>query len=371
MKLAMVTTYATPRNVRGELLSTVIGRGHDVVVVAPESERVMSEPLARIGARYRHWDVSRTAIDPRRDARAAAQLLSILRAERPDVVLVYQVKAVLLGPLAAKLAGTPRVVALLNGLGTLFYEHGFGRTWKAKLARRAYAASLHAVDEIIFHNADDAAFMHDRGFLPRRAHRRVVLGSGVDLEKLAVQPPHIDPPTFTLVSRLLISKGVHELVAAARIVRPRHPTARFRLVGPLEAEDHPDAIHRSELDAWIAEGLVDYVGFTDEIPRVLRETTVYVLPSYREGMPRTNLEAAAVGRPVVTTDAPGCRDTVIDGVTGFVVPPRDTTTLAERLGRYLRDPTLVERHGLAGRALVEQKFDIRTINAAMCDALGV
>jgi len=366
----MVTTYATPGNVRRELLETVVERGHEVIVISPEPASVMSGPLAACGVRYREWPVSRTGIAPHEDLRALVRLQRIFAAERPDVVLVYQIKAVLLAPLAATLARVGRIVALVNGLGAVFDDHGFGRSWKAKLARRVYAASLRAVDEIVFQNPDDPQLLSSSGLLSSRTRWRVVPGTGVDLERLIAQPPHLDPPTFTLISRLLVSKGIRELVAAARTIRRDHPNARFRLVGPLETPDHPDGIRREEVDGWIKSGLVDYVGVTDDIAGVLRATTVFVLPSYyREGIPRTNLEALAVGRPVVTTDWVGCRETVIDGVNGFLIPPKDANALADRLTRYLRDPGLVTRHGHESRALAEKRFDIRHVNALMCEAL--
>jgi glycosyltransferase involved in cell wall biosynthesis len=370
MKLAMVTTYATPSNMRRELLEAVVARGHRVTVVSPEPTGVMQDPLATLGGTYREWPVNRTGIDPAEDLRSAYRLHAILRAERPDVVLVYQIKAVLIAPFAARLARIGRIVPLINGLGAVFDSHGFGATARARIARRAYGMSLRLVDEIVFQNADDPALLQSSGLLPGRARWRVVPGTGVDLARLAARPPHAGPPTFTLISRLLVSKGVRDLVAAARMVRARYPQARFRIVGQLEAEGHPDGVRRSELDAWVAEGLVEYAGFSDDVAGVLAVTTVFVLPSYyREGVPRTNLEALAVGRPIVTTDWVGCRETVEDGVNGFLVPPRDPVALADRMERYLRDPALVARHGSASRALAERRFDVRKVNQLMLDAL--
>jgi glycosyltransferase involved in cell wall biosynthesis len=370
MKLVMVTTYATPSNMRRELLEAVVARGHRVTVVSPEPAAVMQGPLAAIGGRYRAWPVNRTGIDPGEDLRSAHRLYAILRDERPDVVLVYQIKAVLIAPIAAKLARVARVVPLINGLGAVFDRHGFGATGKARLARRAYGMSLRLADEIVFQNADDPALLQSSGLLSRRARWRVVPGTGVDLARLAVRAPVAGPPTFTLISRLLVSKGVRDLIAAARIVRARYPQARFRIVGQLEADGHPDGVRRAELDGWVAEGLVDYAGFSDDVPGVLAATTVFVLPSYyREGVPRTNLEALAIGRPIVTTDWVGCRETVEDGVNGFLVPPRDPVALAERLERYLRDPALAARHGRASRALAERRFDVHEVNAQMLQAL--
>ena len=372
MKLAMVTTYATPTNMRRELLETVAAGGHEITVIAPEPAERMEPALASFGARYRHWKVDRTGIDPVADLRSVRALYSIFRSERPDVVLVYQIKAVLLAPTAAKLARVPRVVALINGLGAVFDDYGFGLTWKAKLARFIYGLSLHRVDHIVFQNQDDPQLLQRAHILDERASWCVVPGTGVDVARFAKRPPHEGEPTFTLVSRLLVSKGIREFVAAARIVRQRHPRTRFVLVGQLEAAGHPDAIGAAEVQAWVAEGLIEYLGFTDDIAGVLQRTTVFVLPSYyREGVPRTNLEALATGRPIVTTDWVGCRDTVEDGRNGFLVPVKDSIVLSERLERYLQDPGLAVRHGDASRLLSERKFDIRRVNSMMVDALGL
>lgn len=370
MKLVMVTTYATPTNMRRELLEAVLARGHEVTVVSPESADSMQEALSRIGAKYRPWRIDRTAMNPAADVRSASELYSILRFERPDVLLAYQIKAVLLAPVVAKLARVRHVVALVNGLGAVFDEEGFGRSWQASIARRAYGLALRAVDTVAFQNADDPLLLRRMGLIAADANWCVVPGSGVDLTKLTQQPPHLDPPTFTLVSRLLISKGVRDFVTAARQIRARHPGTRFRLVGQLEAEGHPDGITCAELDGWVREGLVEYLGFSQDIVGVLSTTSVFVLPSYyREGVPRTNLEALALARPVVTTDSVGCRDTVENGVNGFLVSPRDPNTLSERLERYLREPDLVRQHGSNSRELAERRFDVRKVNELMIDAL--
>jgi glycosyltransferase involved in cell wall biosynthesis len=370
LRLLVLTSYATPTNVRNELLVAAVAAGHEVIVVAPERADVMREPLARIGVRYAEWAVNRTGIDPRGDVRAAYRLSRIIAAERPEAILIYQIKAVLLGPLIAKLCRAPHVVVLINGLGTVFDEHGFGLTWKARVARAAYRRALRFADRIVFQNHDDPEFLKRRGVLPAHADWRVVPGSGVDLARLVPAQSHPVVPTFALVSRLLVSKGIPEFVAAARKLRTRYPQARFVLAGQLEQQDRDDAVQKEDLDRWVAEGVIEYAGFVRDIRALLANTTVFVLPSYyREGVPRTNLEALAMGLPVVTTDSVGCRDTVRDGVNGFLIPPRDVLALEERLERYLRQPELAEIHGRASRAFAEETYDIRRVNALMLDAL--
>ena len=368
----MITTYATPGNMRLELLESVRARGHEVTVIAPEPPESMAAAVTAFGGEYLQWTVDRTAIDPASDGAAMHQLNRLLRAHRPDVVLAYQIKAVLLAPIAAKLARVGRVVALVNGLGSVFDDFGFGLTWKATVARLGYRASLLAVDHVVFQNADDPQLLLARRVLRKRASWETVPGTGVDVERFVEQPLPSGPPTFTLISRLLVSKGVRDFATAARIVRASAPHARFRLVGNLEKAGHPDAVAHEEIDRWVDEGVLDYLGFRADVAELLAESTTFVLPSYyREGVPRTNLEALAIGRPIVTTDSVGCRDTVDDGRNGFLVAPRDPAALADRLLRYTREPSLAIRHGHSSRALAEAKFDIRLVNAQMRAALGL
>jgi glycosyltransferase involved in cell wall biosynthesis len=370
VKLAMITTYATPTNMRRELLVAARKRGHEICVIAPEPNESMSSAVQEIGGRYVQWSVERAGLDPVADLASARRLLATLRAERPDVVLLYQIKAVLLGPALAKLAGTTHVAALVNGLGAVFDVDGFGRTWKGRLARRLYGVSLRFVDRLIFQNADDPQLLRTLGLLARDRAVTIVPGSGVDIQKFEPRVSSVEPFTFTLVSRLIGSKGIREFVEAARRIRARAPTVRFRIAGPLEADGHPDAVRQSELDGWVAEKLIDYVGFTNDIRGLLAATSVFVLPSYyREGIPRTNLEALAAGLPIITTDWVGCRETVIHEHNGFLVPPRDTNVLADCMQRYLDDPSLLARHGRESRALAETRFDVHRVNELMLEAL--
>lgn len=372
MKFAMLTTYATPTNMRRELLVSIAGRGHEVTLIAPPHQQDLPAALAEIGGQYVPWQVDRTGLDPAEDARSVVGLQRILRTVRPDVLLIYQIKAVLLGAITAKLTRVKKVVALVNGLGSVFDTAGFGATWKARVARTAYRVALRAVDTIVFQNRDDPETLRKLDILPARTSWSVVAGSGVDLTKFSPAKRAIETPTFTLISRLLVSKGVRTFVEAARAIRARHPDATFVLVGMLEGAGHPDGITREEIQGWEEEGLVSYRGFINDIPGLLARTTAFVLPSYyREGVPRTNLEALAMGCPIVTTDSVGCRDTVEDDVNGFLIQPRDAAALADRLERYLRDPSLAERHGRASRELAARKFDMQLVNRQMMSTLGL
>ena len=196
-----------------------------------------------------------------------------------------------------------------------------------------------------------------------------VRGTGVDLSEWTPAPPVMEPVTFVLAARLLREKGIAEYAEAARQVKARHPHARFVLLGDLDP--NPGGLSRTEVDAWVTEGVLEWPGHVDVKPW-LAQASVYVLPSYyREGVPRSTQEAMAMGRPVITTDAPGCRETVIHGENGFLVPVRDAATLAERMLHFIEQPALVRTMGMRSRQLAEERFNVTDINARLLVVLGI
>jgi glycosyltransferase involved in cell wall biosynthesis len=259
-------------------------------------------------------------------------------------------------------------VALVTGLGFAFTEGGgLKRLLSRFVATRLYRGAFRRCAAIIFQNPDDRDHFIDAGIVRRDAPITVVNGSGIDLERFAPAP--LPPgPRFLMISRLLGDKGVREYGAAAVRLKARYPEARFALVGYFDPS--PDSIAREELDAMIAGG-VDYLGKTDDVRPAIADASVYVLPSYREGTPRSVLEAMAMGRAIVTTDAPGCRETVIDGENGYLVPVKDVSALESAMERFILDAGLAARMGERSRAYVERKFDVRSVNAAVLAAAGL
>jgi glycosyltransferase involved in cell wall biosynthesis len=218
---------------------------------------------------------------------------------------------------------------------------------------------------VIFLNPDDRREFVERGLAP--ADRAVVLGGiGVDLDAWASAPPVREPVTFLLVARLLREKGIVEYATAAREVRGRHPGVRFLLLGGLDS--NPGGLGRAEVQSWVDEGILEWPGHVEVRPWMMR-ASVFVLPSWREGVPRSTQEAMAMGRPVITTDAPGCRETIEDGVNGYRVPVRDAQALAQAMLRFVRDPDLIESMGAASRRLAEDRFDVRQVNARLSEWL--
>jgi glycosyltransferase involved in cell wall biosynthesis len=356
-------------NFRGPLLRRLVADGHEVTACAPDAtDRVRGE-LAALGVTYRHIPVQRAGINPIHDAATIRALIAIYRELRPDIVLTYTIKPVIYGSLAARLANVPHVCSLITGLG---YRFGT-TTWRQRalnpVVRALFRLALARNDVVFFQNPDDLREFVDAR-LATEQQAVLVNGSGVDLEHFRVAPIPEGEPIFLLVTRLIWEKGVGEYVEAARQLKGRYPNARFRLLGPLDP--NPAAVSRAQLETWCADGMIEYLGSTHDVRPALAAASVFVLPSaYREGTPRSVLEAMAMGRPVITTDAPGCRETVVSGQNGFLVPIKDSTALAAAMERFLRDPGLTAAMGAQSRTIAEKKYDVHLVNKAMMQAMGL
>ena len=327
--------------------------GYEVVVatrVSAHAEAIRAEgfKLVPIGLR-------RSGRNPWRELKAILEIVGIYRRERPDLVHHVALKPVLYGAIAARLAHVPAVVNALAGLGFVFAS----ASRKARLLRPWVVGALRlSVDAdgsaLIMQNPDDRKMLVEAGIV-KAARIRLIRGSGVDIRRFAPSPEPAGTPLVMLPSRLLWDKGVGEFVAAAGLLRERGAEARFALVGDGDP-GNPATIPEGRLRAWQAEGAVEWWGRREDMPAVLASSHVVCLPSYREGLPKVLLEAAACGRPLVATDVPGCREIVIDGGNGLLVPPRDAPALAEAIGRLIKEPGLRADMGRRGRELVEAQF---------------
>lgn len=355
---------------RGPLLAALQAKGLQVHVAAPNLPEgsVIRQQLQVLGYVVHSVPMCRTGTNPVADAFTLWQLWRLMRCIRPSHVLAYTIKPVIYGSFAAWLAGVPRRFALITGLGYAFQGQAHARRGLRTLVRRLYGLALRHTHKVFFQNPDDQALFRSLGLLPTDIPSCVVNGSGVDVAAFAVAP--VPPaPHFLLIARLLGDKGVREYVQAAQRTRALYPQARFSLVGWLD--ENPDAITQSELDDWVKTGTLDFLGRLSDVRPAIKACSVYVLPSYREGTPRTVLEAMAMGRAVITTDAPGCRETVVDGDNGFLVPVRSVDALAEAMARFITDPTLAARMGQRGRQLAEDKYDVHKVNTVMLKEMGL
>lgn len=369
-KVVIVTAFAPSLvNFRGDLIREMCAAGHEVVAVAPEADARAC--VVSLGAGYRSFGLDRAGGNPLSDALAVRELAQVFTQEQPDLVFAYGVKPVLYSAIAhAAARGGGRLAALINGLGYVFDDLETRPLRRAALVglRSIYGRALRRYDTVIFQNPDDAEEFRSRGYLAPSTAVTVVAGSGVNTERFACSPLRADGEVvFLFIGRLLSAKGIRELAAACTMLRPEF---RFRcqVLGPFDTTPH--AIDKDEMRSWQDDGVVEYLGVTEDVRPFIEEASCLVLPSYyREGVPRSVLEAMSMGRPIITTDAPGCRETVIEGKTGYLVAPRSATSLRDAMRRVLERPPSLGAMGRAARELAEEKFDVRVVNAAMMAAL--
>lgn len=368
--LVVLASYAPSLvNFRGPLLEELVRRGWRVTAVAPGVDANVNTALANIGVVVVQINLARTGLNPFSDLRYLAAIRQLLRRLQPSVMLSYTAKPVIWGSIAGFLAGVPLRVAMITGLGYAFTPPD-APSLKHKIINRAaslmYRLGLRLCDRVLFQNPDDRALFVEMG-LAKSEQSEVTAGSGIDLDYFKPTPSP-DGISFLMVARLLGSKGVREYAAAALALKQRWPKADLRLAGWID--QGPDAITQSELDAWIDAGL-NYLGRLEDVRPALTDTAVFVLPSFREGTPRSVLEALATGRAVITTDAPGCRETVEHGVNGFLVEPRDVNSLVQAMERFMIDPNLAANMGARSLELVREKYDVRRVNDQVIAALSL
>ena len=351
-------------NFRAGLIRALVDSGYEVVAVAPPDEYVTR--LVALGCRFVPLPMDNQGTHPGRDLLLLWRFYRLLRRERPDVYLGYTVKPNVYGSLAAHALGIP-VINNIAGLGAVFIKD----TWLTRLVRGLYRLALSRSAKVFFQNDDDRHMFVSGGLVAAAVTARLP-GSGIDLAKFApVSLPGESPIRFLLIARMLWDKGVGEFVEAARILKRRSVSADFCLLGFLDVQN-PAAISRQQMDQWVAEGVVRYLGVTDDVRAEIAAADCVVLPSYREGTPRTLLEAAAMGRPIVTTSAVGCREVVDDGLNGYLCRPRDAVDLADKIARMAAlSPAEREAMGLHGREKVEREFDEQIVVGEYLEAVAL
>lgn len=354
-------------NFRGPLLRALVANGHKVTACAPTASANVQEKLAAMGVTYREVSLSRTGLNPIADINTFLELVNLFREMKPDVLLSYTIKPVIYGSLAARWTKVPAIYSMITGLGYAFSSEKGEKRWVAHLAKFLYRLALKANRHVFFQNPDDRDFFVRAKILARAEQAVLINGSGVDLRHFGYVSVAKGTPSFLLIARLIKDKGIVEYVEAARMVKNRYPSIQFNLLGPLDS--NPTAISAVQISEWEAEGTITYLGETSDVRPALNACSVYVLPSYTEGTPRTVLEAMSIGRAVITTDAPGCRETVIEGINGFLVLTRDASALAQAMFNFIENPELIERMGSASRSLAEEKYDVHKVNAVILDAM--
>lgn len=345
---------------RKELL-IALAQQNEVYALAPAVSAEVNAALAAINVKTISYTLDRTGTNIIKDIATLVDLWKIYRRLKPDVVFCYTPKAVIYGSLAAKLAGVKSITSMLTGLGYAFAVN----TWRSKIVRQIqkilYRAALACSSNVIFQNPDDYAEFCNHGLVNQKKCS-VVNGSGVNLAEFApVKLP--EKIAFLMVSRLIKEKGIYEYITAAKKIHAQYPETIFYLVGGVD--DKSTAITQEQVLAWHAAKIINYVGFLTDVRPAIAKSAVFVLPSYREGTPRAVLEAMAMGRAVITTDVPGCRETVRDGENGLLVPAADSTALEQAMLRLLTQPELVAKMGQKSREIAVAKYDVHLVNQEM------
>jgi glycosyltransferase involved in cell wall biosynthesis len=346
---------------RRPVVRALAERGYGLTVLAPADDAVPA--LAAIGLRHQHLEMDTKGLNPLRDAALALRFHRHFREEAPDAILSYTIKNNIFGALAARRLGIP-FIPNVTGLGTAFLSGGAVQ----RVAETLYRHAFRHLETVFFQNGEDRDLFVSRR-LVEASQARLLPGSGIDLGHFAPAPPPDGPPVFLMIARLLRDKGVGEFVDAARIVRATRPEARFRLLGAIGAENRT-AVDRPTVEGWVREGVVEYLGTTGDVRPAIAAATCVVLPSYREGAPRTLIEAAAMARPLIATDVPGCRSVVDADRSGLLVRVRDSADLARAcLTMIGLSPAARAAMGAAGRSKMEHEFDESVVVAAYLGAV--
>jgi glycosyltransferase involved in cell wall biosynthesis len=337
----------------------LLAQGFDVAVAAAD-EQGYSKRIRAEGIRFIPLRLDRRSRGGWQDFLTLRDLYCLYRRERPDLVHHVTIKPVIYGSIAARFASVPAVVNAIPGLGYMFIGTGLSGRIRRGLAMLAYRAAMSSARvRVIFQNPDDQESFQ-RAHIVRHGQSVVIRGSGVDLRRFHWTAPPAGRPIIVLPSRLLWDKGVGELVRASRILKQRNVDCRVALVGVPDPYN-PQSVTADELKGWASEQIVEWWGHTEDMPGVMARASIVVLPSYREGVPKALLEAAAAGRPMIASDVPGCREIVRHGETGLLVPVRDATALADAIGTLVNDPAARARMGLQARALAEAHFSLESV----------
>ncbi len=352
---------------RMDMMKHFLDLGCEVYAVANEPQDLWADRFEENGIKYRQITVQRNGKNPLADLKTLSSIKSVFKELQPDVVFTYQAKTVIYGGIAAHRLGIPEVYSLIAGIGSVFLKDDLRTRLVRRIMITEYRIGMKHNRAVFFQNEDDEAIFRRYGIIKKQKTVQIA-GSGVNIQRFQVLPLG-EQTVFLCISRLIRDKGVMEYLQAARAVKEKHPEVRFLLVGPFDS--NPSAIRPDELQTYIDDETIEYYGEQSDVRPFLGQCTAFVLPSYREGTPKTNLEAMACGRAVITTDTPGCRETVRDGENGFLVPVRDADALREKMEYFIANPGQAAFMGAAGRRMVEQIFDVELVNDRISRTMGL
>lgn len=350
-----------------EFMQALLDAGHEVYALGPDDDDAYRQEFQSRGIHYDSFRVSRNGLSPWEDWRTYRELIAALEAIAPDKVFVYQAKTIVYGCPAARRAGVNEIYPLVAGLGSIFRSGGIRNHLIQQILKLQYRRAFALSTKVFFQNADDRELLVRFGLLPREK-AAMLNGSGVNLNFFE-DAPLPSAPVFLFVGRLIADKGVIEYLDACRVIKQRHPAVRCLLVGPYDS--NPSSLTPADLEPYISDQVIEYCGEQSDVRPHIRESGVFVLPSYHEGTPKSVLEAMSMGRAIITTDAPGCRETVVDGRNGFLVPPKDTDALVDRMEQFVLSGSLTAQMGRESRRIAEERFDVHKVNRVIMATMGL
>lgn len=368
MRILICASYGySLTNFRGDLIKEIVSKGHEVICTSIEPIEMMEEEIKALGASYYCIPGSRTGTGILKNIKELMAYIKAFKHLKPDCCFLYMSKPIIYGGIAAILSKVANIFVFVTGLEVVFYSNGLKNRLIRKFLKVSYGFIHDKAKKVFFMNQDDLSQM-EKWHIVKKEKAVLVNGSGVNLEKFKKEAmPSRDKICMT--ARLVKSKGIKEYVDAAKLVKEKHPEIEFLLVGDLD--ENPEALSREELAEIINEGNIKYMGFRENVKPYLKECSIFVLPSYHEGNGRSIVEAEAMGRPIITTDAPGCKDTVIPGFNGFLVPTKNSKAIAEKIEVLLSNPKLKSNMAENSYILCKERFDVKNINTVILDNMNL
>ena len=352
-------------NFRSELIKDILKKGNEVIASSSKLDPDSASHMKKLGITYESIFLNRHGLSLRGDIKTLADLLKLFKKRDPNLVLAHGIKLVIWGGISARIRKIP-FFALITGLGFAFQGTTFRRKLLTRLVSFLYRIALKNSKAVIFQNEDNRKIFIDKNIVsPSKTH--IVNGSGVDINKFYFTQIPESNLNFLLVSRLLGEKGLREYAEAAKIVKEKFPEVEFKIVGTQDKS--LDAISIEEVKSWSE--YVDYEGPTNDVRPYINKCHVYVLPSYHEGLPRSTLEAMSMGRPILSTNASGCKETVNENINGFLVPVGSSKELANRMIWFIKNRNEIKSMGEQSRKIVEKRFDVRKVNKDMLKILEI
>lgn len=352
---------------RMDMMKDFIKQGYKVIALGPESEVNWKSKFGEMNIDYRQFFVERSGFNPIKDLRTYQEIYQFMKEENPDKVFTYQAKTVIYGNLAAKASGITEVYTLIAGLGSILRGEGLKNEIIKAIMKIGYRMACKASKKVFFQNNDDINEFIKNGLIQ---NNKIVLinGSGVNLEKF--KPESLPSmPAFLFIGRLIKDKGVVEYLEACKRIKIKYPEVRCLLVGPYDS--NPTALQPDELMPFIDQGVIEYFGEQTDVRPYLKQCSTFVLPSYHEGTPKTVLEAMAVGRAIITSNVPGCRDTVIDEYNGFLVRIKDIDELFNKMELMIKNISLNKLMAEHSLKIAREKYDVNLVNKSIMEAMEV